>query len=71
MMTDPSPSQDADLVDHHGYRIHLSPSGLNGMAVVAWPNRQPTLILAPERETVLAMACEWIDRQPASDEGPQ
>ena len=71
MMSDPSPSQDADLVDHHGYRIHLSPSGLDWMALVSWPDRQPTLILAPERETVLAMACEWIDCQLASDESPR
>jgi hypothetical protein len=71
MMTDPSPSQDADLVDHHGYRIRLSPSGLDWMALVTRPDRQPTLIMAPQRETVLAKACEWIDHQLASDESPQ
>jgi hypothetical protein len=71
MMTDPSPSQAADLVDHHGYRIRLSPSGLDWMAFVAWPDRQPTLIMAPERETVLAKACEWINRQHTSDEASQ
>jgi len=71
IMTNPSPSQDADLVDHHGYRIRLSPSDLDWMALVAWPDRQPTLIMAPERETVLAKACEWIDRQLASDKTPQ
>jgi len=71
MMTDPYPSQEADLVDHHGYRIRLSPSGLDWMALVAWPGRQPTLIMAPERETVLAKACEWIDRQLVSDTSSQ
>src|SRR5690349_13327954 len=71
MMTNPSPSQDADLIDHHGVSIRLGPSGLDWMALVAWPNRQPTLIMAPERETVLVKAREWIDQQLASDESPQ
>ncbi|WP_262273567.1 hypothetical protein [Microvirga yunnanensis] len=70
-MTDSSPSQDAALVDHHGYCIHLSPSDPDWIALVSRPDRQPTLILAPERVTVLAMACEWIDRQLASDRSPQ
>ena len=71
MMTDPFPSQDAALVDHHGFSIRLSPRGLDWMALVSWPERQPTLIMAPERETALASACAWIDRQLASDESPQ
>jgi hypothetical protein len=70
MMTDPYPPQDADLVDHHGYRIHLSSGGLDWMALVAWPGQPPTLIMAPERETVLAKANEWIDRQLASEKTP-
>jgi hypothetical protein len=68
MITDPSPSQDADLVDHHGYRIRLSQSDLDWMALVTRPDQKPTLIIAPERETVLAKAREWIDRELASDE---
>ena len=71
MMTDPYPSQDADLVDHHGYRIRLSPNGLEWMALVARPDQRPILIMAPERETALATACEWIDQQLASDRTPQ
>ncbi|UVF22520.1 hypothetical protein HPT29_025565 (plasmid) [Microvirga terrae] len=71
MMTDPSPSQDTDLVDHHDYRIRLNPSGLDWMALVTRPDQKPTLVMAPERETVLAMAREWIDRQLASDESLQ
>ena len=67
MMTDPYPSQDADLVDHHGYRIRLSPSGLDWMALVARPDQRLILIMALERKTVLAKACEWIDQQLASD----
>ncbi|MBQ0821255.1 hypothetical protein KBI52_13700 [Microvirga sp. HBU67558] len=71
MMTDPSPSQEADLVDHHGYRIRLSPSSLDWMALVTRPDHKPTLIMAPERETVLAKAREWIDHQLAPDASPQ
>ncbi|EIM30956.1 hypothetical protein [Microvirga lotononidis] len=71
MMTDPSPSLDADLVDHHGYRIRLSPSGLDWITLVSWPDRQPTLIMAPERETALVKAREWIYHQLASDKTPQ
>ena len=41
------------------------------MALVLWPDRQPTLIMAPERETALAKAREWIDHQLASDTSPQ
>ena len=69
MMTDPSPPQDADLVEHHGCRIRLSPSGLDWMALVEWPG-QPILIMAPEREKTLVKACEWIDRQLVSDKTP-
>jgi hypothetical protein len=71
MMTDPYPSQDADLVDHHGCRIRLSPSGLGWMALVAQPDQQPTLIMAPDREAALDKAYEWLDRPLASDRTPE
>ena len=71
MMTDPFPSQDADLVHHHGCRIRLSQSGLDWLALVEWPDERLTLIMAPERETALAKAREWIDRQRACDRTPQ
>ncbi|EIM31080.1 hypothetical protein [Microvirga lotononidis] len=70
MITGLSP-QDTTLIDHHGFSIRLSPNGLDWMALVEWPDRQPTLIMAPERETALAKAREWIDRQLATDESPQ
>ena len=44
MMTDPSPSQHAALVDHHGYRIRLSPSSLDWMALVTRTDQKPTPI---------------------------
>ncbi len=58
-------------MEHHGYQIRLSPSGLEWMAFVAQPKQRPTLILAPDREAVLAKAREWIDRQPASEMNPE
>jgi hypothetical protein len=70
-MTDPHSLPEADLVEHHGYQIRLSPSGLEWMAFVAQPKQRPTLILAPDREAVLAKAREWIDRQPASEMNPE
>ncbi|WP_246777310.1 hypothetical protein [Microvirga sp. VF16] len=71
MMTDPHHPQDADLVEHQGYHIRLSASGLEWMAFVALPKQRPTLILAPDREAVLAKAREWIDRQRASAKNPE
>ncbi|WP_274597165.1 hypothetical protein [Microvirga tunisiensis] len=33
------------------------------MAFVALPKQRPTLMLAPDREAVIAMAHEWIEVQ--------
>lgn len=41
------------------------------MTLVAWPDQRPTLSMAPDRETVLANAYAWIDRQLASDKNPE
>jgi hypothetical protein len=52
-LTDPHSIQDAELVEHKGYQIRLSPSGLEWLACVAQPKQRPTLILAADRDTVL------------------
>ena len=62
-MTDPHHLPDPELVEHNGYQIRLSPSGLEWLAFVALPKQRPTLILAPDREAALAKAYEWIDLQ--------
>jgi hypothetical protein len=69
-MTDPHHLPDTDRVEHKGYQIRLSPSGLEWMAFVALPQQRPTLIMAPDREAALAKAYEWIQVQltPEKDE---
>ena len=66
-MTDPHHSPDTELVEHKGYQVRLSRSGLDWLAFVALPKQRPTLIMAPDRAAALAKAYEWIDLQLASD----
>jgi hypothetical protein len=70
-MTDPHSLPDTELVEHQDYQIRLSPSGLEWLAFVALPKQRPTLILAPNRETALVKAFEWIDLQRVSDKKPE
>lgn len=70
-MTNPHSIQDTELVEHQGYQIRLSPSGLEWLAFVARPKQRPTLIMAADREAALAKAYEWIDLQRASDKKPE
>ena len=62
-MTNPHHSPDPELVEHKGYQIRLSPSGLEWLAFVARPKQRPTLIMAPSREAALAKAYEWSELQ--------
>jgi hypothetical protein len=66
-MTDPHPFPDTELVEHSGYQIRLSPSGLEWLAFVALPRQRPTLIMAPDREAALAKVFEWIEGQRTSE----
>ena len=68
-MTNVHPSPDTEIVEHNGYQIRLSPSGLEWLAFVALPKQRPTLIMAPDREAVLAKAYEWIKMQLTSTIG--
>jgi len=70
-MTNPHQLPDTEFVEHQGYQIRLGPSGPEWLAFVALSKQRPTLILAPDRETVLAKAYEWIDLQLASDKKPE
>jgi hypothetical protein len=58
-------------VEHDGYQIRLSSSGLEWMTFVALPKQRPTLIMAPDREAALAMAYEWIEAQRRSEKDAQ
>ncbi|SCZ06210.1 hypothetical protein SAMN02927923_03778 [Microvirga guangxiensis] len=68
-MTDPDHYPDTELVEHRGYQIRLSPSGLEWLAFVALLKQRPILIMAPDREAVLAKAYEWIEMQRTSAHG--
>ena len=66
-MIDPHYIQDTELVEHQSYQIRLKPSGLEWLAFVARPKQRPVLIMAPDREAVLAKAYKWIGLQRASE----
>ncbi|QRM32964.1 hypothetical protein [Microvirga sp. VF16] len=57
-MPDSHHPETADLVESNGYQIRLSPSGLEWLAFVARPKQRPTLIMAPDRTSVVAKAHE-------------
>lgn len=58
MMTDARSQEETEVLEHHGYQIRLIQSGLEWMALVARPQQRPTLIMALDREAVLAKAHE-------------
>jgi hypothetical protein len=70
-MTDPHHREKADLVQHRGYQIRLSQSSLEWIAFVARPKQRPTLVMAPDRDAVIAKTSECVDRQLASDKTPE
>jgi len=51
----------------YDYHIPVSPTGPEWLTSVARSSQLPTIIMTPERETVLAQARERIDRQLASN----
>lgn len=51
------------VLEHRGYQIRLSPTGVEWIAFVALPKQRPTLMMAPDREAVVAIAHEWIDKE--------
>ncbi len=66
-MAEARAAAEAEVLEHRGYRIHLSPSHLEWVAFVTPPKQRPTLIMALDRDAAIAKAYEWIDRQLASD----
>ncbi|WP_404294766.1 hypothetical protein ACD578_26125 (plasmid) [Microvirga sp. RSM25] len=69
-MAETRAAAEAEVLEHRGYQIRLSPTGLEWMAFVALPKQRPTLIMALDRDAAIAKAYEWIDRQLASDKTP-
>jgi hypothetical protein len=66
-MTEARGSPDAEVLEHRGRQIRLSESGLEWIAFVDLPRQHPTPIMALDREAAFAKACDWIDRQLASN----
>ena len=66
-MTESTTTQAAELIAHLGYQIRLTQAGLEWIAAVALPGERPTLIMAPDRETAINKAYDWIDLRLASD----
>jgi hypothetical protein len=62
-MTDPRNPQPFQIVEHNGYQIRLSQSGLEWMAFVARPQQRPILIMAPDYDAAITKAREWIELQ--------
>jgi hypothetical protein len=62
--------QEADLVEHKGYQIRFSRSGLGWMVFVTLPHQHPSLIRVPNRNAAIAKAQEWIEAQLASAKDP-
>jgi hypothetical protein len=60
-MSDSSSALDAEVLEHRGYQIRLTHVGLEWIAAVALLRQRPTLIMAPDREAVIAKVYEWIE----------
>ncbi len=62
-MSNSSCPEQTEVLEHRGYQIRLSPTGVEWIAFVALPKQRPTLIMAPDREAVVAIAHEWIEKE--------
>jgi hypothetical protein len=62
-MSDAAHSQQVEVSEHRGYQIRLSQTRLEWMAFVTRPKQRPTLIMAPDREVVVAKVYAWVDAQ--------
>jgi hypothetical protein len=69
-MSDAANSQQVEVLEHQGYQIRLSQTRLEWLAFVALPKQRPTLIMAPDREAVIAKSYEWIELQLRTAKSP-
>ena len=58
------------VIEIHGYTVHLQQTTLEWMAVITPPEERPTIVLAADREAVLAKAHQWIAGRAASKHSP-
>jgi hypothetical protein len=62
------PGHDASIpqvIEIHGYTVHLQQTALEWMAVITPPQERPSIILAADQETVLAKVRQWIEAHAA------
>jgi alpha-beta hydrolase superfamily lysophospholipase len=62
-MSDAARSKQAEVFEHRGYQIRLSQTRLEWTTFVALPKQRPTLIMAPDREAVIAKVDDWVAAQ--------
>lgn len=60
-----------EATEYLGFMILLRRTELEWMAVISGPQQQPSIVLAADRETVLAKARQWIEAHTATDTGRQ
>ena len=53
------------VIEIHGYTVHLQQTALEWMALIAPPRERPSIILAADQETVQAKARQWIEAHAA------
>ncbi|RDI50389.1 hypothetical protein DES45_1225 [Microvirga subterranea] len=47
-----------------GYTIRISQTEFEWMAFITAPGKRPSITLGPDRDSVVAKACQWIEAQP-------
>jgi hypothetical protein len=70
-MTENTTTQATEVIEHRGYQVRLTHAGLEWIAAVALPGQRPTLIIAPDRETAIAKANQWVDLRLGHDKASE
>lgn len=63
-MPDATSPEAAELLEHLGYTIRISQTEFEWMAFITAPGKRPSITLGPDRDSVVAKACQWIEAQP-------
>jgi hypothetical protein len=69
-MSDAAHPQQVEVFEYRGYQVRLSQTRLEWLAFVALPKQRPTLIMAPDREAVIAKVYDWIELQLRTAKSP-
>ncbi|KAB0267862.1 hypothetical protein [Microvirga brassicacearum] len=63
MSNHPEGERVVELVEHQGHKIRLRRTAADWIAFVARRRERPVVILASDREALLAKAFTWIDQE--------